>query len=151
MVASGEPTFLSEDYFRDGPYGMLIASRKGQILEANERPCALLCYEHDQPKGQGFKDVADPTDERWDVALFYDMVALNRPGSILGYLRPVVGWMPGSDPDELAWISAFDHILPGDLGGGVRESQAAASCRRSPPPRHRHKEGSWIHLEKAKW
>jgi hypothetical protein len=151
LAASGEPTVLFEGLFRDGPYGMLTAFRKRRVLEANARACALLCYERDQPVGQGFKDVADPTAERRDVALFYGTVALSRPAVTLGYLGPAVGRMPGSDPDELVGVSAFDHILPGDLGGGVRESQAAASCRRSLSPRHGHKEGSWIRLKKVTW
>jgi hypothetical protein len=149
LAASGEPAFLFENLFRDGPYGMPTTSRKRRVLEAHARACALLCYERDQPVGQGFKNMADPPDERWGVAPFYDMMSLNRPDSIPSYLGPAVGRMPGSGPDELAWVPAFDHILPGNHGGGVREARAAVGCRRSLPPRHWHKVCSWIHPEKV--
>ena len=131
---------------------MLTASKKWWTLEANVCACALLYYRHDQPKGQIFKDVAGPIDERWDVALSYDTVALGRPCITLGYLGPAAGRMLlGSDPDELAGVSASDHILPGDFGGGVREARAAAGCRGSLPPRHLHKGAFWIHLKKVAW
>jgi hypothetical protein len=131
---------------------MLNACRKRWTLEASVRACALLCYRHDQPTGQSFKDVAGPTDERWDVALFYNTVALSRPYITLGHLGPAAGRMLlGSDPDERAVVSASDHILPGDFGGRVREARAAAGCRGSLPPRHLHKGASWIHLEKGAW
>jgi PAS domain-containing protein len=152
FAASREPTFLFEGLLREGPYGMLTASRKRWALEANVRACALLCYRHDQPIGQSFKDVAGPIDARWDVALFYNTVALGRPYITLGYLGPAAGRMLlGSDPDELAGVSASDHILPGDFGGGVREARAAAGCRGSLPLRHLHKGDSWIHLKKVVW
>lgn len=135
---------------------MLTASKKWWTLEANVRACALLYYRHDQPKGQIFKDVAGPIDERRDVALSYNTVALGRPyitlGYLVGYLGPAAGRMLlGSDPDELAGVSASDHILPGDFGGGVREARAAAGCSGSLPPRHLHKGASWIHLKKVAW
>ena len=152
FAASGEPTFLFEGLLREGPYGMLTASRKWWALEANVRACAPLCYRHDQPEGQSIEDVAGPIDERWDVAFSYDSVALGRPYITLGYLGPAAGrLLLGSDPDELAGISASDHILPGDFGGGVREARAAARCRGSLPPRHSHKRASWIHPKKVAW
>src|SRR3712207_4893522 len=86
FVASGEPTFLFEDLLREGPYGMLNACRKRWTLEASVRACAMLCYRHDQPIGQRFKDVAGPNEERWDVALFYNTVALSRPYITIGHL-----------------------------------------------------------------
>lgn len=102
--------------------------------------------------GQSLTDVAGPIDERRDVALFYNTVTLSRPYITLGYLGPAAGRMLlGSGPDELAGISASDHILPVDLGGGVRDARAAAGCGGSLPPRHLHKEASWIHLEKVAW
>lgn len=135
---------------------MLTASKKWWTLEANVRACALLYYRHDQPKGQIFKDVAGPIDERRDVALSYNTVALGRPyitvGYPVGYPGPAAGRMLlGSDPDELAGVSASDHILPGDFGGGVREARAAAGCSGSLPPRHLHKGASWIRLKKVAW
>ena len=131
---------------------MLTASRKWWALEANVRAGALLCHRHDQPIGQKLTDVAGPIDYRRDIALLYNTVALSRPYITLGYLRPAVERMLlGSDPDELAGVSASDHVLPGDLGGGVREARAAAGSRGSLPARHVHKEASWIHLEKVTW
>ena len=131
---------------------MLTASREWWALEANPRACTLPCYGHDRPICRSFKDMADPTDERCGVALSYDTVTLSRPDVTLGYLDHAVGRMlPGSDPDELAGLWAFDHILPGNLGGGVRGTRAAVSCRRFPPPRHLLKEVSWIHLKKVAW
>jgi hypothetical protein len=120
---------------------MLTASKKWWTLEANVRACALLYYRHDQP-----------IDERRDVALSYNTVALGRPYITLGYLGPAARRMLlGSDPDELAGVSASDHILPGDFGGGVREARAAAGCSGSLPPRHLHKGAFWIHLKKVAW
>ena len=131
---------------------MLTASKKWWTLEANVCACALLYYRHDQPIGQIFKDVAGPIDERRDVALSYNTVALGRPYITLGYLGPAAGRMLlGSDPDELAGVSASDRILSWDFGGGVREARAAAGCSGSLPPRHLHKGDSWIHLKKVAW
>lgn len=119
---------------------MLTASKKWWTLEANVRACALLYYRHDQPKGQIFKDVAGPIDERRDVALSYNTVALG-PYITLGYLGPAATRM----------LLASDHILPGDFGGGVREARAAAGCSGSLPPRHLHKGAFWIRLKKVAW
>ncbi len=152
FAAYGEPTFLFKGLLGEGPYGMLTASRKWWTRKANVRACALLCYRHDQPIGQSFKDVAGPIDERWDVALSYNTVALGRPYITLGYLGPAAGrTLLGSDPDELAGVSASDHVLPGDFGGAVREARAAAGCRGSLIPRHLHKGASRIHLKKVAW
>ena len=131
---------------------MLTASKKWWTLETNVRACALLCYRHDQPIGQSFKDVAGPIDERRDVALSYSTVALGRPYIILGYLGPAARHtLLGSDPDELAGVSASDRILSWDFGGGVREARAAAGCRGSLPSCHLHKGAFWIHLKKVAW
>lgn len=131
---------------------MLNASRKRWTLEASVRACVLLCYRHDQPKGQSFKDLASPIDERRDVALFYNTVALSRPYITPGYLGPATGRMLlRSGPDELAGVSAPDYILPVDPGGGVREARAAAGRRGFLPLRHLHKVASWTHLRKVAW
>lgn len=131
---------------------MPTVSKKWWAPHAKVRPYALLCRKHAPPIGESLRDVADPIDERRDVGLLYNTVTLSWPDSTLGCLGPAVGRMLlGSDPDEPAGVSVSDRILPGDLGGGVRESRAAAGCRGSLPLRHLHKAAPWIHLKKASW
>lgn len=217
MATSGELSFPFGDLFEDGPYGMLVASGERKLFDANARACVLLGYERYELMERGLNHVADPTDERWEVALSgqergeLDLRLRRRDGSVfaawvvltgrsendgdplgvvfrerpletkaergeqdaaahvgrglvdtglglvtlygadhtLRYLSPSVGQILGYDPEELLGISAFDLVHPEDLATAAHEAQAAASGRRSPPLRYRHKDGSWVYLEEV--
>lgn len=78
-----------------------------------------------------------------------DSGALYGADNTLNYLSPSVGQVLGYDPEELLGISAFDLVHPEDLASAAHEARAAASGKSASPLRYRHKDGSWVHLEKV--
>ncbi len=129
MAASGEQSFPFEHLFEDGPYGMLVASEKRWLLNANARACALLGYERDELVGCRLDDVADPTDKRWEIALSGQKGAeelalrlLRRDGSVVA-ARVVLTGRPGNDGDPLGVVFREDP-LEAEVGQGEQDADA---------------------------
>ncbi len=130
MAVSGELSFPFEDLFEDGPYGILVASEKRQLLAANARACALLGYERDEIIGRDLDDVTDPTDKRWEIALSgqkgakeFDLRLLRCDGSVVA-ARVVLAGRAGNAGHALGVVfresSPRDEVEKGEQDATAR-------------------------------